>query len=65
MPVGDTGATGGECGFDKPDDKQDDKRTVNDPALAKVIDAWPDLPEAIQKAILAMVEASAGGKSGG
>ena len=28
------------------------------PDLAKVIDTWPDLPEAIQAAILAMVETS-------
>ena len=28
------------------------------PHLAKVIDTWPDLPEAIQAAILAMVETS-------
>ena len=58
VPGGDNGSTGGERNSDKPDDKQDDKRTVADPALAKVIDAWPDLPEAVRKGILAMVEAS-------
>jgi len=29
-----------------------------DPHLAKVIDAWPKLPEAVRTGILAMVEAS-------
>ena len=28
----------------------------NDPALAKVVEAWTDLPEAIKAAILAMIE---------
>jgi hypothetical protein len=29
-----------------------------------VIDAWPDLPEAIKAGIVAMVEASSGGRAG-
>jgi hypothetical protein len=29
-----------------------------DPALAAVVDAWPDLPEAIRVGILAMVKAA-------
>jgi hypothetical protein len=33
-----------------------------DPALQAVIQAWPDLPEAIRAGILAMVQA-AGGRS--
>ncbi len=31
---------------------------VADPALAAVVEAWPDLPEAIKAGILAMVKAS-------
>jgi len=29
-----------------------------DPDLAAVVDAWPDLPEAVKTGILAMVKAS-------
>ena len=29
-----------------------------DPELAKVIETWPSLPEAIKRAILAMIDAS-------
>jgi hypothetical protein len=27
-----------------------------EPALARIVDAWPNLPEAIRKAMLALVE---------
>ena len=32
--------------------------TATDPDLAKVVEAWPRLPEPIKRAILAMIEAS-------
>jgi hypothetical protein len=32
----------------------------NDPDLARVIDAWPTLPEAIRAAVLALVTAAGG-----
>ncbi len=32
----------------------------NDPGLAAVVDAWPDLPEAIRAGILAMIGAGSG-----
>ena len=35
---------------------ENDKRAKAAPGLAKVIDAWPDLPEAIRTGILAMIE---------
>jgi len=35
-----------------------------DPGLQTIIDAWPDLPEALRSGILAMVRA-AGGRSEG
>jgi hypothetical protein len=34
---------------------------ANDPDLAAVVDAWPDLPEAIKDGIVAMVKAASGG----
>ena len=34
-----------------------DKTTPTDLDLAKVIDAWPALPEPIKRAILAMIDA--------
>jgi hypothetical protein len=33
--------------------------TGDDPALAAVVDTWPELPEAIKAGILAMVKAAA------
>ncbi len=38
-------------------DKLDDKLISTDPSLAKVVEAWPSLPEAIRAAITAMVKA--------
>jgi len=34
-------------------------RSHDDPDLAAVVDAWPDLPEAVKAGIVAMVKASA------
>jgi len=34
--------------------------TVADPDLAAVVEAWPDLPEAIRAGIMAMVKAALG-----
>ena len=39
--------------------KQNAKRISDDPDLTSVIDAWPDLPEAIKAAIMAMVQTAA------
>jgi hypothetical protein len=36
----------------------DDRKTPSD--LAAVIDTWPDLPEPIKAAVLALVEATTG-----
>ena len=58
VPSEDSTTTGDERSFDKPDDKQDDKRTARDPALATVIDAWPHLPDALRAGIMAMVKAA-------
>ncbi len=58
MPSGDsTNTANGPCS-DKLDDKQSDKRILQDPELVSVIEAWPDLPEPIKAGILAMVRAS-------
>jgi len=35
---------------------------TNDPALAAVVDAWPELPEALKAGIVAMVKAALGGR---
>ena len=43
---------------DKLNDKPDDKPADIAPDLARVIGAWPDLPEAVKAGILAMVKAS-------
>lgn len=34
--------------------------TITDPDLARVVKAWPDLPEPVRRGILAMVEAAKG-----
>jgi len=50
-----SGKSGGaESGADSP------KTPCIDPELAKVIDAWPMLPEAIRAGIVAMVKAACG-----
>jgi hypothetical protein len=33
----------------------------NDPELARLVEAWPTLPDAIRRAILALISAGAGG----
>lgn len=43
---------------DKQNDKQNDKRADDDPDLAAVTEAWPDLPDAVKTGILAMVRAA-------
>ncbi len=40
-------------------------RSHHDPDLAAVVDAWPELPEAIRAGILAMVKAASGQNAGG
>ena len=50
---------GAECGAPSAPDAPG--RPI-DAHLRRIIDAWPDLPPAIQRAILAMVEASASGE---
>ena len=35
----------------------------NDPDLAAVVDAWPELPEALKAGIVAMVKADSPGKA--
>ena len=53
--VHNTSARGGaECGAESVDSGQ------IAPDLAKVVEAWPALPEAVRKGILAMVEAARG-----
>jgi hypothetical protein len=36
------------------------RTAISDPALAALIDAWPDLPQPVRRGILAMVEAAKG-----
>jgi len=43
---------------DKLDNKQNDKKTLTDPALARVVDAWAGLPEAIKTTILTIVRSA-------
>jgi hypothetical protein len=40
-------------------------RSHHDPDLTAVVDAWPELPEAIRAGILAMVKAALGQNAGG
>lgn len=61
MPPDDHGTTGGERPSDKLNDKPGDKLAGTDPGLARVIQAWTNLPQAIREAILALVRA---GKEG-
>jgi hypothetical protein len=36
------------------------RAAANDPELAKLIDAWADLPQAIRAGIIAMIDAARG-----
>jgi hypothetical protein len=36
------------------------RETQNDPDLARVAEAWPNLPEVIRRAVLALVSSQAG-----
>ena len=58
MPQADPAATGAECSAAKLNHKQDHKRILEDPELARLIDTWPDLPEPVKAGILAMVQAA-------
>jgi hypothetical protein len=42
----------------------DTKPWAHDPHLTQVIDAWPDLPEAVRAGIMAMVKATSGNGGG-
>ena len=48
------GADSGALGAHKP------PSPPADPALARLIEAWPTLPEAVRAGIVAMIDASAG-----
>jgi hypothetical protein len=41
------------------------RETQIDPDLARVVSAWPDLPEAIRRAVLALVNSVIGGLASG
>ena len=58
VPNDDSGCTTRETCYNKLDDKQNDKRILQDPELVSVIEAWPDLPEPVKAGIVAMVQAS-------
>lgn len=60
---GDSNATERESHSAKQNAKQNAKRAKGDTGLAKVIDAWPTLPDAIKAAVLAMVDASKADRS--
>ncbi len=49
-----TGAVSGAIGAHKP------PSPPADPALARLIEAWPTLPEVVRAGIVAMIDASAG-----
>ena len=60
-PQGTAQVKAGDCGSTangRSSDKLDDKPAITDPDLGRLVDAWPDLPEAIRAAITAMVEAA-------
>jgi len=40
------------------------EKVPNDPDLAAVVDAWPDLPPAIRRAVLALIETTKGATLG-
>ena len=56
-PISETG--GAECGAP---DAPDARNRPDDSDLCRIIDAWPDLPMAIRRAILAVIETSASGE---
>ena len=58
VPQEDSASTEAEHCAAKLNHKQDNKRILQDPELASVIDAWPILPEPIKAGILAMVQAA-------
>ena len=64
VPPDASGNPGGGQRSGKQNDKQNDKRASADPDLAQVIDAWPDLPQAVRAGIVATVKATrqGGGK---
>ena len=61
---GDSDRPGSGRRSDKQTDKQNDKRAFVDPGLGKVADAWPDLPDPIKAAILAMIDTTTEAKGG-
>jgi hypothetical protein len=53
----DSAGPAGELHSAKQNAKQTDKRVSDDPDLTRVAEAWPSLPEAARKVILATVAA--------
>ena len=54
MKIAGSAASGGTFS----NDGRAEYREPNDPDLAAVLDAWPELPEAIKAGIMAMVRAA-------
>jgi hypothetical protein len=61
VPADDSAGPAGEPLSAKQNDKQNDKRVPDDPDLARIAEAWPSLPAAARKVILATVAAYADG----
>ena len=59
-PCGDATYENAESARTKNNTKRLEKTAQNDPELAAVIAAWPELPEAIRAGIVAMVRAAKG-----
>jgi len=59
VPTDDRSGTKKVHSNNKPDNKLSNKPDV-DSDLAEIVEAWPELPEAIRSAIVAIVRASAG-----
>jgi hypothetical protein len=62
MASGDTGNVEASGSFSDENSEFCDQRSSqcnSDPDLAKIVSAWPSLPEALQAGILAMVNATA------
>ena len=57
VPCDDSSDTHAVPCFDKPDDKQDDKKTPQESTLSEVLGAWPALPEPVKAGILALIRA--------